>query len=320
MITSATRRFCYVSAIVLCLIILYDSTSVSQYRPRHSNTEPVLEVSIHDITSNGVALADETALVHGTIPSDETELQSESRPVEEPVLEPPSHDYSRFENSSSKRPSPKSVEAHDFWRSFTDLLAREKPSFEEVRRKSDDGAWLFFNDNHSAEERPDNTNMSENEVDELRRLRNSAIEGIKTLSENLPYVPGTRGIVTTAPQNAFAILTTSLWMLRQTGSSLPVEIWLYNRTESEPEPCNVIFPSLGATCMFMVDYLPEVLEHPLDIVKFTYKPLATLFSTFEEFIFLDDDVFPVLQPDVLFETEPFLSSGMVTFPDFWADT
>lgn len=198
-------------------------------------------------------------------------------------------------------------------------MADGKPSFPEIRRKGNDGLWAFFDRHHQEYERPDLLDLNNDEYTELQTLRTRAIADIDSISSQLPYVPGTRGIVTTAPQNDFGMLTTSLWMLRKTGSMLPVEIWLYDLEQYEKEPCDVIFPSLNAKCMFMMDYLPKI-GTPLEIVKLTYKPLSMVLSTFEQFIFLDDDVFPTMNPDSPFESEPFLSRGMILWPDFWADT
>jgi alpha 1,2-mannosyltransferase len=51
-----------------------------------------------------------------------------------------------------------------------------------------------------------------------------------------------------------------------------------------------------------------------------FKFLAILFSTFEEVLFLDTDVFPLRDPAFLFDLEPFKSNGYVVWPDFWAST
>jgi alpha 1,2-mannosyltransferase len=45
-----------------------------------------------------------------------------------------------------------------------------------------------------------------------------------------------------------------------------------------------------------------------------------LFSTFEDIIFLDADAFPAHSPDDLFDVDPYKTSGLVTFPDFWWST
>jgi len=162
--------------------------------------------------------------------------------------------------------------------------------------------------------------MSWNEFLEMKEKHKNAIEQFKELAPSIPFVKGTRGIVTTASNDALAILTSSLWMLRASGSQLPVEIWFQDEHNYETIPCEDIFPALGAKCMFMDDYLPKDLEHPIQMVKFTFKTLALLFSSFEQVLFLDCDAFPVANPDSTFTTEPFLSAGWIMWPDYWAST
>lgn len=234
----------------------------------------------------------------------------------------PKRPESLFYDSASQRPltPPQSPATLKFWESFTEALARGQPSFPEVRRKGDGPHWIGYHRHGQNDHRPDLIDLSEDEFKELQSLRKQAIVDMTRLAPDLQYHRGTNGIVTTAHPDAFGILTTSLWMLRAVGSKLPVEVWVYDRKHYDQEPCDVIFPALNARCMFMTDYLPETLEHPLKIVKFTFKPLAILFSSFQNVLFLDDDVFPVMNPDDTFDSEPFVTSRAVLWPDYWADT
>lgn len=228
---------------------------------------------------------------------------------------------SRFSTSHhANQTLPKTPAALAFWTGFTDALARGKPSFQEIKRTREMGDWITFHRKDQVFNRPAYIDLTPEERQELRTLRESAVEDMGKLSASLPYVPGTRGLVTTAHPDSFAILASSLYMLRAAGSKLRMEIWLYDQTQYEKEACEVIFPSLNAHCLFMSDHLPSVLENPLKIVKFTFKPLAILFSSFQQVMFLDDDVFPVMNPDDLFDAEPFVSNKALLWPDYWADT
>jgi len=217
-------------------------------------------------------------------------------------------------------PSPNEAAAKVFWHRLANILHEAKPSFAEVRRTNDRSPWITYNRLDQPSVRPDLLDMSWDELKEFKTIHAKAIEDFKDLAPSMPFVKGTRGIVTTASNDALAILTSSLWMLRASGSMLPVEIWFEDEHNYEQVPCEVIFPSLGAKCMFMQDYLPKDLEHPLHIVKFTFKTLALLFSSYEQILFLDCDAFPVANPDSIFVTEPFVSAGWVMWPDYWAST
>ena len=108
-------------------------------------------------------------------------------------------------------------------------------------------------------------------------------------------------------------------MLRKTGSTLPVEIFLSDDTEYEPYICDVVLPFLNAQCRMLYTVLDSG-PIPSDIQKYQFKPFAMLFSSFEQILFLDADAFPLVDPNVLFTTEPFLSRPMVLWPDFWGSS
>lgn len=71
----------------------------------------------------------------------------------------------------------------------------------------------------------------------------------------LDYQPGTVDIVTIAGGQYLPVLLVSLLMLRRTGSTLPVEVFLTDTSEYELQMCEVVFPSLNAKCLIMSDYL-----------------------------------------------------------------
>ena len=157
----------------------------------------------------------------------------------------------------------------------------------------------------------------------MRKIHEEAKETFAHLAPKIPFVRGTRGIISTANNDALAIQTSALWMMRSSGSTLPVEVWFFDYASWEDDVCNDIYPSLGAKCMFMIDYIPPDLTEWSKMLlgnKFVFKTLTILFSSFEQALFLDCDAFPVMNPDSIFETEPFISSGLVLWPDYWAST
>ena len=106
----------------------------------------------------------------------------------------------------------------------------------------------------------------------------------------------------------------SLVMLRNTGSRLPVEVFIPSNSEYSSELCKRVFPVFGAECLLMDKYA--------DVQKFEFKgyqlkSMALLLTSFEEVLMLDSDNIPVKNPDLLFVNEPFKSKGMVVWPDFW---
>lgn len=227
---------------------------------------------------------------------------------------------------SGRHGLPKSKEAHDFWTEFSKMLIDADPVPIVSTLKSERTAgWVGFDGVKKDEKMPDLLDVSESAISGLRRMHQQVVDKIKEIADSIPLVPGTKGIVTTAGPTAEAILTTSLRMVRKSGSTLPIQIWMYDESEYDKYMCDVVWRSLNAECMMMTDYLPaealaggsahlEISHH------FQMKILSLLFSTFEETLFLDCDLFPVNNPDSIFITEPYVSSGWVLWPDYWANT
>jgi alpha 1,2-mannosyltransferase len=96
-----------------------------------------------------------------------------------------------------------------------------------------------------------------------------------------------------------------------------MEVFLANEDEYEDYICDVVLPSLNARCLVLSRILSVA---PAKVEKYQYKPFAMLFSSFEEILFLDADAFPLEKPEDLFWAEPFRSSKMITWPDFWGSS
>ncbi|KAL9108334.1 MAG: hypothetical protein Q9227_006933 [Pyrenula ochraceoflavens] len=138
-------------------------------------------------------------------------------------------------------------------------------------------------------ERPDYVVISKDDVIAARAAHSSFINQSDTVP-SLVFNPRSRGIVSTAGGAYLPVFVISLRMLRRIGSTLPVEVFLADTDESSAR-----------------------------ISRYQYKIFAILFSSFEQLLFLDADSFPIHNPDVLFDSDPFKSTGLVTWPDFWID-
>lgn len=113
----------------------------------------------------------------------------------------------------------------------------------------------------------------------------------------------------------------SIKSIRAIGCELPIEVLIPNIEEYEPDLCIRVFPALNARCIF----LPLLLNYGDEdsiISKFKfegyqYKVLAILLLSFDNVLLLDSDNIPVHSPESLFNSEPFLSKGLIVWPDFW---
>ena len=161
--------------------------------------------------------------------------------------------------------------------------------------------------------------LSAKDVDSMRKSHTWFVNQIKHEAPELEYKRGTQGIVTSAGGEYFPTLLVSLQMLRRTGSSLPVEVFLATTEEYESQVCNEVLPALNAKCIILSNIIEQALL-PFEISHYQLKAFSMLFSSFENILFLDADNFPVYQPEELFESEPFISQHMVLWPDYWTPT
>ncbi|ODV58902.1 alpha-mannosyltransferase, partial [Ascoidea rubescens DSM 1968] len=109
----------------------------------------------------------------------------------------------------------------------------------------------------------------------------------------------------------------SIKSLRSVGSTLPIEVVIPTIEEYEIDLCARIFPALNAKCILLPHVLGTNVTSKFQFFGYQYKALALLVSSFENVLLLDSDNIPVHSPDYLFETEPFLSNGLICWPDFW---
>jgi ADP-heptose:LPS heptosyltransferase len=110
---------------------------------------------------------------------------------------------------------------------------------------------------------------------------------------------------------------TSAWvcihMLRRLGCRLPIQLWHLGEKEMDAHMKALVTP-LGVEC---VDACALRKIHPVRSLQgWELKPFALVHSVFREVLLLDADNVPVMNPEFLFETKEFLSTGAVFWPDF----
>lgn len=109
------------------------------------------------------------------------------------------------------------------------------------------------------------------------------------------------------------LVLVSLKQLRSTGSKLPVEVFIPNDDEYSYDLCHRVFPTFGAKCITMSDFLDSEFE----LKGYQLKSMALLLTSFENVLMLDADNFPLKNPDYMFFNEPFTSHNLVIWPDIW---
>ncbi|KAF7538177.1 hypothetical protein G7054_g3129 [Neopestalotiopsis clavispora] len=208
-----------------------------------------------------------------------------------------------------------------YWHTLRDHLRDVTPSVNTVRLigTASDKDQAFDFDKNTKHQRLDIARLPEDAVNYLRGSHKSYLDITSTMAPALPYQPGTRGIVTTAGGKYFKMVILSLRMLRRAGSRLPVVVFLDTPKDYDKHVCEELFPPMGAECVVLSELL-DVAPPSIKQEKCQFKVFALLFSPFQEILFLDADAFPAHNPDLLFTGEPYTSTGMVLWPDFWANT
>lgn len=230
--------------------------------------------------------------------------------------------YSPIQHEAVKTPgadrskSPLLKEQAAFWRDLYLIILNNDPHCEHtpeivVPHKLD----ISFDPSHN-HPRPDVLWMEPADIRRMRDAHSNLVNDIKKSPPQVVYEPNSRGIVMTAEYTQLPVLVTSIRMLRRTSSTLPVEVFLADVADYDDEICNIILPSLHAKCLLLSDVF-QAAKSGVSIDHFQYKVMAVLFSSFEDVLLLDSGAFPLHDPLPLFDQEPFKTTGMVMWPDFW---
>lgn len=161
----------------------------------------------------------------------------------------------------------------------------------------------------------------------MRVAHDGFVQDMRQTGLTAPYVLSTRGVVSAAGGKYLPTFLVTLRLLRRTGCTLPVELFVKDLAEYEPRVCETILPALNARCVVLSEAMgldtrqnSTSTSTGIAIEHYQLKSFAVLFSSFEEVLWLDADCIPVYDPETLLISEPYVSTGLVTWPDYWAST
>lgn len=207
-----------------------------------------------------------------------------------------------------------------FWQDLAKSLEDARPSSPPVGEpavpmSAHDREWEPL----KKKERPERLNLTLETKTELMQAHRRMRLAVKQLAPNLPVGQET-GIVTTGGIEQFPVLLVSLRMLRRTGCNLPVQVFVGDQEEHNQvrSTCEGVLRTLNARCFIVSDvYSKAAAATPS---HYQFKVLAMLFSSFRHMLFLDADSMPAQDPTPLFNSSPYTTHGLVTWPDFHANT
>lgn len=128
-----------------------------------------------------------------------------------------------------------------------------------------------------------------------------------------------RGIVTTGGGTYFPMVLNLIKWVRDQDPDIPIEVFMLDASEYEPEYCDHLFPSLNVECIVADDVFGDKLSKKLKS-KFALKPLAMLASKFDDIYFTDADSFPLLDVNSIFDWEVYKDVGYILNRDYWPRT
>ncbi|KAG5358366.1 Alpha-1,2-mannosyltransferase MNN21 [Yarrowia sp. B02] len=152
---------------------------------------------------------------------------------------------------------------------------------------------------------------------ELHRNLVGELDAVLADFGDLSKIYSGTGIAIVAGARFMPIVTNSLRMLRRTGCTLPVEVFLANQEEYEVQLCEEIFPALGAQCRVLPDVLGKAALRNFPLKGYQFKILSALASSFEHVLLLDADNVAIKDPSVVFKSDVYRDYGYILWPDYW---
>lgn len=210
------------------------------------------------------------------------------------------------------------------WRHWSKIFYDQRPRSDRIRLINDASPVGLQQDDFGPREPPKNrVSNPESDIELLRVSHATLLESLQSEKLGGEMYRGT-GVVTVGGGEYFGPAIIGLHMLRKTGSTLPVEIFVADSSEYEEKLCEDYFPRFGAQCLVISDFLQASdanATEPFKVTHYQLKSLAMLFSSFAEILYLDSDSIPLVNPSTeLFSNEPYKSNGLVIWPDFWVST
>ena len=208
------------------------------------------------------------------------------------------------------------------WTHWSIILERVRPDALPIKTRGSAGAGTAGSPDLDNGARQPYTDYVSSTPADLYLLAESHAAFVEELNKEITgteLFSGT-GVVVVGGGEYFGPAVVGLHMLRRSGSTLPVEMFVADMSEYNPMLCEEYLPKLGARCLILADYLAA--GHPgLKVTHYQLKSLAILFSSFENVLLLDSDSMPLVDPEKeLFASKSYVDTGFMVWPDFWTAT
>lgn len=214
-------------------------------------------------------------------------------------------------------PPPKIV---DFWEKWANVFDKAKPQIKKIELTT--GVSVDGSDKANGDRVPSQQSIGipEKDVESLHQSHMKLVDhaDFKAINTQASTLFSGAGVVMVGGGSYMPPALLSIRMLRKVNNTLPVHVFLPSKHDYEPEICEEVLPAMGAQCFLIEDHLRK--DNPVKVDHYQLKVMAILFSSFETVVYLDSDCMLLHDPMELIETEPFISTGMLNWPDYWIST
>lgn len=242
----------------------------------------------------------------------------ESLPTK-PLADDASADSSTEDEGLSTLPEESRI--RPFWRKWGEVMYAARPRGKPIKLSGTASTTPPSDPNGSRTPYSDRLDITDAQLEMLRNAHWDMVRRLERLNDDDTSVFSGRGVVMVGGGEYYAPALIGIQMLRRTGSRLPVEVFVPNHKEYEKEICEKYLPRLNAKCVVLSDFQKHYDEgRGMEIKHYQLKAPALLLSSFSEVLLLDSDSMPMVDPSLIFDTEPYMSSGLITWPDFWTAT
>jgi hypothetical protein len=139
---------------------------------------------------------------------------------------------------------------------------------------------------------------------------------IENCDEYLPFREYSgKGIITASSKKFIFQTLISINILRDKGCSLPIELYYADENEMEPADIVALELSLDVTCINIQSF-EKFKEY--NARNFSIKPIALYLSSFDETIWMDADIIPMMNFEKLFDLEHYHKHNHIFFNDIFS--
>ncbi|KAK4227012.1 mannosyltransferase putative-domain-containing protein [Podospora fimiseda] len=210
----------------------------------------------------------------------------------------------------------------DWWIEFFSRFEKTRPRASPLKFKDGAGGDNWKPDTTST--RASKFTLNDRDLSHLTESHAEFISQLPSFARHLPYNPDTTGIVAAAGIFNFGQVISTILTTRRAGSKLPIEIIVDSSEPWIDHLCTEVLPlpQYNAHCVYLQNQWAGMNPFTPTFKGFQWKFIAMVASSFQNVLYFDADILPIHNPDPILtpKSEPYASTGFITYPDFWTST